>query len=98
MRGSERMDMRDVKGLIEEQRGGGRGRVGERSTEYLNAKIMPSYKDNQVVGRGSRKLDRKLGRVIIRLKPPRTEGRGRGRFREFGHFVRLWGLGHWTRA
>ena len=55
---------------------------------------MPSYKDNQVVGRAPRKLDPKLGRVIIRLKPPRTEGHGERRFREFGHFVRLWGL--WT--
>ena len=59
--------------------------MGEQSQTYLNAKTMPSYKDNQVVGRAVRKLDRKLGRVIIPLKPPRTEGRGRRRFLEFGH-------------
>ena len=49
-------------------------------TKYLNAKIVPSYKDNQVVGRASRKLDHKFVRVIIRLKPPGTQGRGDGGF------------------
>jgi hypothetical protein len=51
---------------------------------YLNAKTMPFYKDNQVVGRDLRKLDRNLGGVIIPLKPPITEGRGKRRVHEFG--------------
>ena len=93
------MDAGMSNGVIWRWKGGGRGRVGVPIDRYLNAKIVPSYKDNQVVGREPRKLDHKLGRVIIRLKPPTNRGAWlTGGFIEFGHFVRLWGLGHWTRA
>jgi hypothetical protein len=43
------------------------GSPDQKGSLYLNAKIVPSYTDQEVVGRNSGKLDRKSMRVIIPL-------------------------------